>query len=98
MENIQNEINGNYSDEMQELHDTDKYVSKAKENDISDRYYKLLMGLLKETAIKYNSDNIKIGVDAFKSNINHVKDRINDMKQEQKNLKNIIDIQEKQEQ
>lgn len=98
LENIQTEINKNYSDEMQELHKENKPVSSKKEFAIKDRYTKILMELLKETAIKYNSNNIKIGVDAFKTNIDNVKSKINHMKQEQEHIKNIIDERENQKQ
>lgn len=89
LETIQTETNKNYADEMQELYDSNKYVSKKKEIAISDKYNKILLELLKETAIKYNGNNIKIGVDAFTSNINDVKSKINHMKKAQGNIKNI---------
>lgn len=89
LETIQTETNKNYADEMQELYDSNKYVSKKKEIAISDKYNAILLELLKETAIKYNGNNIKIGVDAFTSNINDVKSKINHMKKAQGNIKNI---------
>ena len=96
LENLQSEINKNYADEMQELRNSNSYVSNSKQIAIKDRYTATLLDCLTDIANKYNSDNIKLGSDATKSNYKHLKERINQQKQEQKHLKNIVDIQENQ--
>ena len=93
LEIIETEINSDYASEMQELHKNNSYVSNDKKTAITDKYILMLIEVLKETAIKYNSNNIIIGVDAFNTNFKDVKNKINQMKETQTNIKKIIDLQ-----
>lgn len=96
LENIQNELNKNYADEMKQLHSSNKYVSNSKEFAIKDKYNSLLLDVLTEIANKYNNPNIKIGSDATTYNLNELKKRINQQEQEQERIRNIIEYQENQ--
>ena len=98
LEAIQTEINKNYSDEMQELHNTNKYVSNQKKFAIKDKYTAILLDVLKDIAIKYNSDNIKIGLDSFKANYERTKQLINQHKTTKDRINNIIELQEQENQ
>lgn len=94
LETIETEINSEYEKEMHELHNNNSYVNNDKKTAVIDKYTAILLDLLKQSAIKFNSDNIKIGVDAFSNSFKEVKNNINQMKQTQENIKNIIDSKE----
>ena len=98
LENIQTAINNNYADEMQELHNNNKNVSNAKEIAVKDKYTKILLDVLTDVATKYNTANIKIGSDATNYNIKHLKQQVKQHQTEQENRKNIIDLQEQENQ
>lgn len=88
---IERGINESYSEAMQELHDTNKNVSSRKEYELRDKYYRILQEDLTKVADKYNSSNIKIGTDANKYSIEYLKQKREELRQEQDNIKNIIE-------
>lgn len=96
LENTQNAINEKYSDEMQELHNNNSFVSNAKEIAIKDKYTAILLDVLNGIAIKYNSANIKIGSDATKYNIKQLNKMGEQHKTEQNMRKDIIEKQEQE--
>ena len=95
LENFQKEINKNYSDEMQELHDNNQYVSNEKEIAIKDKYTAIFLEVLNDIAIKYDNPNIKIGSDSFKYNLEEVYQRINELKNDSEITQRIIEYQKK---
>ena len=96
LENFQKEINKNYFDEMQELHNNNQYVSNDKEIALKDKYTTIFLEVLKDMSIKYNNPNIKIGSDATKYNLDKVSDRINELKNDSEITKRIIENQGKE--
>lgn len=94
LEAIQTEINKNYSGEMQELHNNNRNVSSKKQFAIKDKYTAILLDVLNGVATKYNSDNIKIGLDSFKANYERTKQLINQQKTTKDRINNIIELQE----
>lgn len=95
LENFQKEINKNYADEMQELHNNNQYVSNDKETAIRDKYTAILLKVLKDIALKYDNPNIKIGSDAAKYNLDNVYQRIEELKNDREIIQNVSTYQEK---
>jgi len=96
LENTQNAINEKYSDEMQELHNNNSFVSNAKEIAVKDKYTAILLDVLNDIAIKYNSANIKIGSDATKYNIKQLNNMMEQLKTEQNRIEHIKELQEQE--
>ena len=96
LETIQTEINKKYSEEMQEIHKNNNYVSGDKKQNVKDKYTAIIIDVLTDVANKYNTGNIKIGSDATTYNLKYLDSLIKHHETEQENYKKIIEMQEQE--